>query len=569
MSVREFLRHPRVQRGITVLATVAIVVTSAELLQRVLFELSVPYLGDSTFFMALGRGILNGLTPYRDLFETKPPSIFLLVALSLWATKGMLLARIFQVLAILTLGAMIIVPVRIFCKKHSLQSSSFGFLTLLFGLVLSLYTAQSGGMLYAESFGAVFLAGYAAVLFTGGQQWTKKHVCLSALCILLASGIKEPFVLAAFFVALLLTHHPRDLVQHFFIPLLLAGVAGVVLLALFGYLQPYVGIYLPIMFRSGAVEPLWIRGLVWDFYWKELSHYSVFLGCALLWLIVSILLVRLSAWRNRKKAVTLALFLVALLGIMYAFRFVHPDFGIEWLSPALWTPGFLLLCLLVCGFIFLALPRRNVESFYAVFSVFAGAYGVVLLSGIKGQFLDHHLVFAVPIYAAFFFVWFRLFAKSDHFELSSTVLLLFLFLTVVFHYRMDYRSIQHDLGERLELQTQWAATVDDVLDRCGKERYVQFGPLVHGYTRHSPLGPGFFQEKLNNVIPLFQSTFQKNLMHTPLIIRSTEEVEITQEQYDYLVAHFTKTPWPCASSIRLPQEGMMLLFRKEAQEEKT
>lgn len=41
---------------------------------------------DVLLYFAAGRGILNGLSPYIDIFETKPPGMFLLSALSLRVT---------------------------------------------------------------------------------------------------------------------------------------------------------------------------------------------------------------------------------------------------------------------------------------------------------------------------------------------------------------------------------------------------------------------------------------------------------------------------------------------------
>jgi hypothetical protein len=38
---------------------------------------------DYLLYTVVGRGILNGLTPYIDLFESKPPGMFLLAAVSL------------------------------------------------------------------------------------------------------------------------------------------------------------------------------------------------------------------------------------------------------------------------------------------------------------------------------------------------------------------------------------------------------------------------------------------------------------------------------------------------------
>src|SRR2546422_741744 len=59
-----------------------------ELIRRVQLELLGAVQPDAYLYFTVGRGILNGLLPYKDLFETKPPGMFLLSALSLWITNG-------------------------------------------------------------------------------------------------------------------------------------------------------------------------------------------------------------------------------------------------------------------------------------------------------------------------------------------------------------------------------------------------------------------------------------------------------------------------------------------------
>src|SRR3989344_1885328 len=46
-------------------------------------DVLTPYAGDTFLLAAVGRGILNGLIPYADLFEAKGPGSFLTSAFSL------------------------------------------------------------------------------------------------------------------------------------------------------------------------------------------------------------------------------------------------------------------------------------------------------------------------------------------------------------------------------------------------------------------------------------------------------------------------------------------------------
>src|SRR4051794_16159625 len=67
-----------------------------EVSQRMYVETQTTIQGDAMTYMAAGRGLLNGLIPYQDLFETKPPGMFFIAALSIATTGGEQLAWILQ-----------------------------------------------------------------------------------------------------------------------------------------------------------------------------------------------------------------------------------------------------------------------------------------------------------------------------------------------------------------------------------------------------------------------------------------------------------------------------------------
>jgi len=119
-----------------------------------LYELSGAFNAwDVNLYWTIGRGIINGILPYTGLFETKPPGIFILSALSFYFFDSTILTHIVQVLALL-----IIATVPLFAYiLHSKEKSIFGiaFSTLL-GLLLALYTHERAGLVQVESFGAAF-----------------------------------------------------------------------------------------------------------------------------------------------------------------------------------------------------------------------------------------------------------------------------------------------------------------------------------------------------------------------------------------------------------------------------
>ena len=61
--------------------------------------------GDLNLYFSVGRGLLNHLQPYADLFEDKPPGIFFLSALSLALTGDNKLYSLCSMLSLLGIVA--------------------------------------------------------------------------------------------------------------------------------------------------------------------------------------------------------------------------------------------------------------------------------------------------------------------------------------------------------------------------------------------------------------------------------------------------------------------------------
>lgn len=75
----------RLQKSVAWLVTVASLAALAWNSWRVL---QAPISGDAILYFGMGRGLLNDLHLWTDLFETKPPIVFWLSALSLRLTGG-------------------------------------------------------------------------------------------------------------------------------------------------------------------------------------------------------------------------------------------------------------------------------------------------------------------------------------------------------------------------------------------------------------------------------------------------------------------------------------------------
>ncbi|MCI0439765.1 MAG: hypothetical protein L0177_11640, partial [Chloroflexi bacterium] len=297
-----------------------------------LWERQAYVFGDGDFYFAVGRGILNGLRPYEDLFETKPPGIFFLSALSLASTGD---ATLYFIVAIAALLAIALAPglwsVWEARRAAAVQRLTTTLLAIVFGAATALHVATGSGGYQTELFGAAFAILYLTLIATWNPiGWPR---ALAAVATLAGSmGMKEPFAISLLGSAILLADDWRWLVRRFVLPLFSALCLGVVVMALSGYLRPYVTIYLPEILShrlaseaayqlpTGIVvgdSPLWLRGLqtlrLWGDAWNSPAPLFRFVVAGLLALVATCASARLHTPRR----VLLGAAALALLYLMH------------------------------------------------------------------------------------------------------------------------------------------------------------------------------------------------------------------------------------------------------------
>ncbi|MBM3227402.1 hypothetical protein FJZ27_00865 [Candidatus Peribacteria bacterium] len=549
------------ERMLFVLLLFAAGVGSWDLFFRFIHESRVPYMGDSNFFMTVGRGILNGLMPYRDLIETKPPAIFLLSAASLWLSGDMVLAHLVQVCAIAVVCVALITPVCL--RTSSLPYNHF--LSLLAGVVVSLalilYSADRSGEFYPESFGAAFGLLYVWILLSTPANVTLSWRLGAALCLLGAIGFKEPFVFTLLAAALILWRNRKTFHHIFLFPLLMASVLGSVLLALLGWFQAYVFTYLPFMIwqrPQAANDPLWVRGLFADLVWQDFMAFSPFLGILLALIFLGVLYLNIRKQNAVRQSVVLTAILFApIAGASYAITFLHSK---PWAQ-------ILLACSIVAWIcVYLQWQSRGKgqegeEYCWRIFRLLLAGYLMILAPGTVANFLGHHLVFLIPSFAALLFSildW-----KSDHsgkYGLFITIAV-FASFTLLFHNRVDLRARRENLLGSQIIAEEIAQSIDVLLSSCGINRYMHVGSFnipYFAFTSHSPLGPGFFQAKLNN--GLLHASFERNLHSTEILVVGSEIPTLREADGLYIQSNFSRTPFPCAR-LWDPPNGVSVLFR--------
>lgn len=498
--------------GLAVLAY-AVILSGASFLHRIGYELLGPYTADSPIYWAVGRGILNGLMPYRDLFETKPPGIFLISSASLWLTGTMQLGAWVQAILLALVPLSIAAAVWTLTKEQARTTRLLiagG--ALLFGITLTLYIGERSGEFQVESFGAAFAVAYAGLLAARKGILSRRDIALASFLILLSVGMKEPFLLVCFSIALLFCETPRALLRGFVLPLLIAAVIGLVALRVLGMWDGYFGVYIPEMFgRYGNPDdPLWMRSFLFDRLYVDLEGFSPMLALG----IVGITLAQVIVSFRTRGAVR----------------------------------GALNMVLVFCVLSFAALAVGSGNTYY-----------------------NHHFVFAVAGYAAVFLALTR--DAVGHWErcgfTRAIALAAFVLLvpTVQRDPLVDYKAQAASYSLERKAVQQVADHIDGVLDRCGMQRYLFIGGnggQPYGYTRHSPLGPLFFQfdHLLDDHHEKFRQEFTQSLHQARLIVFHNFDLNaITEETQAYLREEFTERPWACAGTMPSLQP-YTLFYRK-------
>lgn len=692
-SLERFLSVPAKtlsRGGCLLLLLVAVPAVLGHLARQFVLDSGGAFNVDSPVFWTVGRGLAGGLQPYRDLYEVKPPGIFLVGALSYRLTGGMGLGHFLYAVAVLLPTALYaLFSIRSF-RRHALPDRLlFAGLTVAFVGLVSLTTAHLALGFFVEPFGLAFVALYGLLvgLWTPTSGW--RWLAAAAFALFGAVGFKEPFVLVALAVAAIHASKPRDLVWTFGVPCLLAALAGVASMAALGYLGDYVSVYLPHLLghhvqRAGPAVwargtelvrlfahfddlpgalhgmkwtvPLlvgqfvtwggtnqsprgtWLAGLVggllfltWTFRARDAtSNGAVEAGilsaclaayCVAAWrpssrkiAVLAALLppVALLAWYYlgvnegpldaklvlaRAYVAAAAVALVALLGLPLGREdrrlglLVLAAFSAAFLYAAVESVGLPLYLfapwvargrvgpLLALAFASLVLARGDRPGFDALWRVgrvFIAGYLLTLAFGLGGVYVGGHFIFALGGLLALFQDYLARRAADPAPRAPSlafaSVLLSILTAVAVGHDGSPFLRYQAQMQEQTRPARQIAEQADAILDRCGKGRYLYLGhsgPPVFAFTRHSPLGPYFYQSPVlvgNQAERLYRTT-RENLRQADLVVLVDLSLKaMTGEADAYLREHFTTRPWECAGAVEAVDTrgigvGYDLLFR--------
>jgi hypothetical protein len=564
-----------------------------------------PIHGDPEMFFAAGRGILNGLPLYSDLYETKPPGIFLITALSLLWDGDNSLYQIIYAIAAISIPA----SVAVFCWKITAhQQLNIRLFATLLALVycgaITTYAVYLSHGFQTEVFGSAFGVMFVVILASARGCFSRKQTIASAICLLGALGLKEPFLFSIFAATILLTDNFRLLVRNFFIPLVISLVVGIMIAAVFGWLGPYMEVYLPDILSGrlpttrtyllqsrdiliAANNPLWIRGFSFMNLFGSLEWGSAFplvrYAIAGLWIAYPF------TRTNKMRPALIASTTIVAGGwlIHRAYHYFQLLAMLQFHIP--WQDGFFLvlsftnasILIGICIALFL-LARWDRVSAGSTLRAISAIYITTIAAAVTGE-LPWHNVFAVPVLVAPFLAFIR---KFDQHKSKFTVLGIALAVFLIFSsFFVNNRAAPEAWADlQSETQQDWdnnrkhtAETIDALMDNCGYDRFFPWGGYVSGYMRHSPYHLPYaelraFGEGANLY---FQRKYFDDLNKTPIVI-AVKTAQVLVEQGGIIPSsldprvkaivknNFTKSSPACAEPfLPLPNDDFSVYFRRE------
>lgn len=506
--------RPLFTRIVIALLAVVFLKGSYEVFLRLFYEMQGPYTGDSTIYWAVGRGILNGRIPYVDLFETKPPGIFLLSAVSIALTGGPMLGHFLQTFIIGAVPVLLGIFVWFDTRGKKVEARAFlTTLAVLFGMLLTLFLAERSGEFQVESFGAFFGILYVLTVAWRRERWGWDDAWLPAGCLLFAIGLKEPFLLSLLGTALILVDKKRPFIRIFVLPFAIAALVGIYLLLVLGFWSAYIDTYLPLML-GGHIQNYgswWERGLSFRRVFDDLNEFAQPLGYIVI-LLLAVPALTAHSWR-----------------------------------------------------------KKYVQAGLTACRIALGVYLLVIGVGLGGEFWNHHFAIAIPGYVALFVLTMR---AMERWNIPARLLYVTTATLIGIAIFFVPRHYQDRLGFLLPdaraAKTE-AAMIDAIMDKCGIERYLFFGSngtQAYGYTKHSPEGPFFvtFGPPLDYIFsaaePELRLSFLRSLSSAKLAVVDEYLLgDLTDYTKNYMDEYFTETPWSCAAPVA-GASRYRILYRK-------
>ncbi len=507
-------------RWVAVIATAAACVLITPLLLAWVRYMSLePYCNDSSFFWTIGRGIVNGLTPYKDLFDHKMPGIFLITALSMKLTGGLRLAYLFE--TFIVFGIPLLATLAVLRKtKWNLSATLVApMATLAFGAIISIYLVIRTYGYQTEHFGSFFGCLYAIALFSMPPSRPGVSHAVFASLILMTVGIKEPYVAILAAVALINARSIRHFLQIFLWPFLTAALAGLLILLVLGWLPAF------------------------TIYLREVCTFVLPGG--------------IGAHRS-------------ILERMFVFGVLRNFWDFSHAAPV----AAILLTVAVTFFSNATLQRLWVRILKML--------GALILTGLavnSGPHLyPHHQTMAVPVMLALLLCFEQIhIASPDSLPVGGFAAAFGILLVIASSHiaRPPFSTLNWMLNEKDKVQLT-ADRVDDILTACGNPPWASLSvisevPSISGLMKHSPVGPIFcllpYSTQTSEYI---RDSIRGWIVRSDVVVEQARALDtnylgvLQPVVMTQIHGEFSSEPWDCAKDKPLPEDGTRLYFRRGA-----
>ncbi len=523
-----------------VLFIVLIALTIGDLVTRFSHEFQEVVHWDSSLYYTVGHALAEGLSPYADMYENKPPMIFILSALSYKLFGNY---RLVNITGFLMLFVILVIPVA-FCiikcvkNKTELSKSVYLFLfTLAASIAIVFFTQEKSGEAQVELLGSGFgiLSIFLASLINEDKaKFYSPLVIFSGICFGITTMLKEPFALVCGVCLLLFTRNLKQLLYRVVLPVSYAVITALIILLLGNCFVPYFTIYLKNMFSS---------------------HISLY-GSPF------------ERMKNINKIFNYSYDFEKVLPLIYMVSmFFTGVYGVKMHYSNNLVVDIIFKCI---GFL------KPILFFYVTSFVV----------GLGGQYFNHHFVFATPFFVSTLMIMVKYLAeqkttfftkiyKQENERVSLAAVtntptqessgyrmkllksfaiypLIALFMVVSFvSYSNINRGVMNNFKNVQAVAPEYknkAAYFDDILDILNQENYLWIGFNAYTpcpYTRHLPLGPSFAQDENNfqKESTFFAQEFNKQLEKTNVIISwRTNDFwlgALKEETEEYIYENFT------------------------------
>ncbi|HMM00990.1 MAG TPA: hypothetical protein PKC96_06630 [Bacilli bacterium] len=475
-------------------------IAGREIYMRLSYELHEVYTADNSLYFAVGKGMLHGYAPYRDLYENKPPMVFLLSAISYALTGNFYLVNIICFVNIIIL---IVLPL-VFLWKNKTDSSLLTTLLLAFAiltisLLLALYGEARSGEGQVELYGATCLVIYFFLALSTKKEAKFYHpmIVFSGIFLGIAVMFKEPFAIIALVGALLLFNDKKTFLKRVIWPGIYGIVTALVILLVSRSLPYYFTIYLKTMFsnyvdggESFAVAAFNVKRIIAD-----LGSYS--------------------------------LLLPALIALVYFYNIARVIINL--------------------------IKKPNLPTVINLLGLFLLPFIASYSVSIGGHLYNHHFVTPLPLYALIIlysltFKTFPYVAKSmtaSELQFEGLFSLLLVSLGISSFAGNSVFNYYQATIENTIIMKQKARYLDEVLDSLNVDRFLYIGFngfTPYAYSTHDPLGPSFAQDPNNfkGEENYFVTGFFDALFETEVIVYSRNTLGVYYaEAMNYIYANFT------------------------------